>query len=177
MLLGGCGGPRDADLLRDLLGQTGERYLNAYDGLLGGYIRLRPAEGWGLALGILGDGRKPLQVRLAVVRLLRFYHGWQPRESRALMLQGLKAMVVQGELADLAVEDLRQWQMWDLTRAVLALYGRKGYDAPIMQRALLRYALSCQDDPAARSFLVERRRQEPDLVKEVEESLEFEKGK
>jgi hypothetical protein len=177
LLLGGCGGPADAALLRDLLRQTGERYTNAYDGLLGGYIRLRPREGWDLALATLRDGRRPLQVRLAVVRMLRFYHGWQPRESRALVLGGLRAMIAQGELADLAVEDLRQWQMWDLTREVLALYGRKGYDAPIMQRALVRYALSCRDDPAARSFLAERRRQDPDLVREVEESLEFEKGK
>ena len=83
-------------------------------------------------------------------------------------------MLVQGELADLAVEDLRRWRMWDLTREVLNLYGKKGYDAPIMQRALVRYALSC-DDNAARSFLAERRSKEPDLVKEVEESLQYEK--
>jgi hypothetical protein len=83
-------------------------------------------------------------------------------------------MIVQGELADLAVEDLRQWKLWDLTREVLGLYGKKGYDSPITQRAIVRYALSCPSDHAARSFLAGRRRQEPDLVKEVEESLQFE---
>jgi hypothetical protein len=173
-LLGACGGAEDAAFLRSLLNEAGERVTNAYDGILGGYIHLRPREGWDLALASLRDGRKPLPVRLAVVRTLQFYHGWQPKESRAHVLKGLEAMIVQGELADIAVEDLRQWKMWDLTREVLALYGKKGYDSPIVQRAIVRYALSCKGDNAAASFLADRRRQEPDLVKEVEESLQFE---
>ena len=81
----------------------------------------------------------------------------------------------QGELADVAVEELRRLQIWDLTREVLALYGRKGYDAPIVQRTILRYALSCKEDAAVRQFLAERRRTESELVKEVEESLAAEK--
>jgi len=112
-----------------------------------------------------------LPLRLAAVRTLRFYHGAQPKESRANVLKGLAAMIIQGELADLAIEDLRSWQMWDLTREVLGLYGKKGYDAPILQRAIIRYALSCKDN-ASLTFLADRRRLEPDLVKEVEEMLE-----
>ena len=175
LMLGACGGASDADFLAKLLRETGERYVNAYDGILGGYMHLRPREGWDIALATLKDGRKPLPVRLAVVRTLRFYHGWQPKESRANVLKGLSAMISQGELADLAVEDLRRWQMWDLTREVLALYGRRGYDAPLMRRAIVRYALCCKDEDAARAFVAERRRLEPDLVKEVEESMQFEK--
>ena len=29
---------------------------------------------------------------------------------------------------------MRRWKAWDLTSDVLALYGKKGYDAPLMQR-------------------------------------------
>ena len=124
---------------------------------------------------MLRDGRKPLPMRLAVVRTVRMYHGWQPKESRDNVLKCVAAMIAQGELADVAIEDLRRWQMWDLTPDILALYGKKGFDAPIMQRAIVRYALSCKDDEAAKSSSAERRRYEPDLVKEVEESLQFEK--
>ena len=91
------------------------------------------------------------------------------------MLKCLDAMMSQGELADIAVEDMRRWEVRDRTRDILALYGKKGYDAPLMQRAIVRYALCCKDDNSARAFLDERRRAEPDLVKEVEESLQFEK--
>ena len=64
--------------------------------------------------------------------------------------------------------------MANLTSDVLALYGRKGYDAPIMKAGIVRYALCCKND-AARTFVAERRRTDPTLVKEVEESLRFER--
>ena len=177
LMLGACGGAEDATLLGSLLTKTDERVVNAYDGILGGYIHLRPREGWEVALATLRDGRKPLPVRLAVARTLRFYHGWQPKESLANVLKGLESMIVQGELADVAVEDLRRFQLWDFTREVLGLYGKPGYNAPLMQRAIVRYALSAKADATTRAFLAERRRAEPDLVKEVEEQLEFEKQK
>jgi hypothetical protein len=175
LLLGACGTAEDARYLESLLGKSEDRVVNAYDGILGGYIHLRPREGWDVALATLRDGRKSLPVRLAVARAVSFFHGARPKESRAEVLRCLEAMITQGELADIAIEDMRRWQIHDRTREVLGLYGKKGYDAPLTQRAIVRYALSCKDDPAARAFLDERRRQEPDLVKEVEESLQFEK--
>jgi hypothetical protein len=44
-----------------------------------------------------------------------------------------------------------------------------------MKRTIVRYALSCKDDPAARTFVQERRREDTELVKGVEEELQFEK--
>jgi len=180
-LLGGCGGDADADFLREALVGAGspdhapaERTINAYDGYLGGYIHLRPREGWDLTVSVLRDGRKPQLMRLAVVRTVRMYYGWRPKESHDDVLKCLTAMVAQGDLADLAIESLRRWKMWDLTPDVLALYGRKGFDAPILKRAIIRYALCC-DDEASKQFAADRRTAEPEVVREVEESLQFEK--
>jgi hypothetical protein len=176
MLLGACGKEADAAYLRGLLDKNDPRFRDSADGLVAGYIHLKPREGWELAHAILRDGRQPLTLRLAVLRALHFYHGAQPRESRPHVLKGMEAMLRQGDLADLAVEDLRRWGMWDLTPEVLAVYGRKGYDAPIMKRAILRYALSCRPTRESNDFLAKRRADEPDLVKEVQESLRLEKG-
>jgi hypothetical protein len=171
LLLGACGREQDGAFLHRLLEDKSERFSNAYDGILAGYMHLRPAAGWEVVLGTLRDGRKPLPLRLAVVRTLRFWHGAQPKDSRDNVRKGLAALLAQGELADLAIEDLRRWQMWDLTREVLALYSKKGfYDVPLMQQAIIRYALTC-DDAACRAFLDERRRAEPDVVREVEEQV------
>jgi hypothetical protein len=175
LLLGACGHDADARFLHSLLEDTSERTVNAYDGILGGYIHLRPREGWDLAYSLLRDSRKPLPIRLAVARTVSFFHGARPKESHENVLRCLDAMIAQGELADIAVEDMRRWQIHDRTRDILGLYGKKGYDAPLMQRAIVRYALSCKDDAIARAFLDERRRAEPELVKEVKESLQFEK--
>ena len=175
LLLGACGTDADARFLHSLLEKSSERTINAYDGILGGYIHLKPREGWDLAYELLRDSRKSLPIRLAVARTVSFFQGARPKESRENVLKCLDAMISQGELADIAVEDLRRWEIRDRTRDILGLYGKKGYDAPLMQRAIVRYALSCKNDPGARAFLDERRRAEPDVVKEVEESLQFEK--
>jgi hypothetical protein len=176
LLLGACGKAADADYLRKLLDSRVERYNAAADGILAGYIQLEPRKGWDLAHSILADGRKPLLVRLGVLRTLRFYHLAQPKESRPQVLKAMRTLLSQGELADLAVEDLRRWEIWDLTTEVLAVYGKKGYDAPLIKRAIIRYALCCKPTRETKDFLTRRRADEGDVVKEVEEFLKLEKG-
>jgi hypothetical protein len=173
-LLGGCGGEADARLLRKMIDEPTDRTSGAFDGLLGGYIQLRPKEGWDAALSILKDDRRPFNVRFGVVRMLRFYHTWKPDDTRDRVMQAMAALLRQGDIADVAVEDLRRWKEWGLTSDVLAVYGKKGYDAPLMQRALVRYALTCPR-PEAVKFAEELRRKEPELYRDVSEALEFEK--
>jgi hypothetical protein len=173
-LLGGCGGDADVKLLRAMIEKPSDRTTPAFDGLLGGYIQLRPKEGWEAALSILKDEKRPFALRFAVVRTLRFYHTWKPEEARERVMQGMAAVLGQSDAADIAVEDLRRWKAWDLTGDVLALYGKKGFDAPLMQRTLVRYALTCPRDEAKR-FADDLRRRDPELVRDVAEALEFEK--
>jgi hypothetical protein len=173
--LGSCGNESDAADLLKILKNPEERMQNAYDGILGGYIHLKPKEGWDLAVAILKDGHQPFQQRLSVVRAMQFYHGWQPAESRPHILKGLAAMLDQGELADVAIEDLRRWEMWDLTPQVLGVYGKKGYNGPIMRRTIVRYALCCKDNKDAARFIEARRKDDPEIVKDEEEALKFDK--
>jgi len=174
-LLGACGGAEDAALFRSMLQKPSDNTLKAFDGILGGYIRLKPDDGWRLALDVLRDPSKDFQVRFAVLRTLRFYYGWKPEDNKVNVLKGLATALPQGDLADLAIEDLRRWQLWDLTDDVLALYGRKTHDAPLMRRAIIRYALSCPK-PRAAEFVTQRRRDDAEAVRDVEETLQLEKA-
>jgi hypothetical protein len=170
-LLGAAGGAQDADLLRDMIVRPTERTSMALDGLLSGYINLRPREGWDLAVSILGDGKKSFTQRFSVARALRFYHAWKPAETKTQVLRGLAAMIPDGEVADLAIDDLRQWKLWDLTPLVLAQYGKRSHDAPIVRRTILRYALTCPL-PEAKRLVDDVRRRDPGLIRDLEESLE-----
>jgi hypothetical protein len=171
LLLGACGGPADADLLAAMLSDGSARSAESFDGLLGGYMRLKPREGWDLATSTLREGKRKQDIRIAIMRTLRFYHNSQPDASRPNVIQAMTAVVQQGELADVAMEDLRQWKMWDLTPAILALYGRKGFESPIMQRAIVRYALTCTGRDDAKRFVAEQRKRDPELFQEIEEWL------
>ena len=170
-LLGAAGTDRDADLLRDLIVRPTDRTAGAIDGLLCGYINRRPRQGWELLFAILADGKRPFSQRLAAARTLRFFQNCKPRESRPQVLHGLEVMLPDGEVADLAIEDLRRWKMWDLTAKVLAQYGRPSHDTPIVRRTIIRYALSCPQ-PQARQFVANLRRLDPELVRDLEEGME-----
>lgn len=175
-LLSAAGTDRDADLLKSMIERPNERTINALEGLLSGYINLRPRAGWDLTRSLLADGKKQFNQRFPAICAVRFHHAWKPTESRAEILRCLEVMIPDGEIADFAIDDLRKWQTWDLTPLVLAQYGKKTHDAPIVRRTIVRYALCCPR-PEARQFITELRRRDADLVRELEEALEFDKEK
>jgi hypothetical protein len=158
-----------------LLRQPDERLRAAFGGLLAGYAQLRPDDGWRLTLAVLADAKRPFPERYAALGAVRFFHRSQPASSRPRVLQALTAVLRQSDMADLAVEDLRRWQLWDLTPEVLALYGARGYDAPIARRAIVRYGLYCPR-PEAQQFVARLRQTDPELVSDVEESLRYEQA-
>jgi hypothetical protein len=172
-LLGACGKGQDAVILKSLIDRPTERNVKALDGLLCGYIHLQPQAGWDLALKVLADRRRPFPERFAVVRTLRFYQGWKPAKSKQPVLAGFSGLLEDGEMADLAVEDLRRWKMWDLTGKVLAQYGKASHSSPIVRRSIVRYALCCPE-AEARRFVDTVRRQDADLVRDLEEGLGIE---
>jgi hypothetical protein len=176
LMLGACGGDQDAALLRSMVDKPSDEAISALDGILAGYVHLRPKEGWQLAHGILADEKKSFPIRYAVLRSLRFYHGWKPQETRPLVYRGLELLVPQGDIADLAIEDLRRWEMWESAPLVLSQWGKKSHAAPIMEQTIVRYALcsaGARTDSAA--FIAQQRKDHPDLVKDVEDSLKFDK--
>ncbi len=172
-LLGGCGTPADADLLGRLLGQPDDRLGRAFSGLVAGYVQLRPDDGWRLLFSVLVDPQQPFSRRLAALSAVRFFYRSQPA-MRPRAIQILAALVPQGDLTDLAVEDLRQWGEWSLTVDVLTQYGKKSHAAPMVRRAIVRYALSCPR-AEAKQFVEQLRQTDRQLVQDVEESLEYEK--
>lgn len=62
---------------------------------------------------------------------------------------------------------------WGLTQEVLSSYGTKGYTAPVMKRAFLRYALTAPKDPQIEKFLAQLETKDSQMLLEVKESLGF----
>jgi hypothetical protein len=172
-MLGACGTPADADLLRDMIRRPDDRSNRAIGGLLAGYTRLRPDDGWKLLLGVLADPNQPFPRRLALLGTVRFFYQSQPG-SRPRAVAATAALLPHGDMADLAVEDLRQWHEWGTCRDVLAQFDKKTHSAPMVRRAIVRYAINCPR-PEAGQFVERLRRVDPELLRDVEQSLEFEK--
>ena len=173
-LLGACGTKADGDALAALLAKADERTGTGLSGILGGLIELRPSEGWAIAVKLIEDPKRPYNDKLAVLATYRFFHAYKPAESRKAVLAGMAAVVARGDMADMAIEDLRRWKWWDLTADVLAQYGKPTHTSPIVRNAIVRYAL-CSPDSAAVAFVKTLRVNAPVLVKDIEDSIEFER--
>jgi hypothetical protein len=172
-LLGASGTSGDSAFLLGLLNNPDERFRSAFSGILAGLIQLDPKSGWEQTRSILADPKRPFGQRLAALGALRFFHASQPEATKPDVLKGLAVIMPQKDLGDLAIEDLRRWQWWDLTKDVLDHFDKPSHSAPLMQRAIVRYALCCPK-PEAKQFVDRVRAKDPEMVKDVEEGLSFE---
>jgi hypothetical protein len=174
-MLGHCGTDKDAKLLLSLLEDPARRAGSGVDGILAGYTMLKPREGWKYVRGILEDPKKEFMLRYAALRAARFL--WDSRPDlvgKKELAQGVAQLLGQSDIADLAVEDLRKWQCWDMADQVLGLRKTPAYEIPIVRRSVLRFALSCKGNAAAARYVEEQRKKDAQAVSDAEELLKLE---
>jgi hypothetical protein len=173
-LLGNCGGDLDAALLRTLLTNRHANEDPTYrEGILKGYVLLKPQEGWPHVRGLLAPSG-PFLARLAGFRAIQFLDSTRPGVvPRKDLLAGLRILLDQADFADLPLEYLRQQRCWELTGQILPLFTRPSHNIPIIRRAIVRYALQ-SPSPQARDFVATVRRNDPELVADLEELLKLE---
>lgn len=175
-MLGHCGKAKHADLLRKMLDDPAKRLGSGVDGMLAGYIMLKPKEGWAYTCDILKDGKKEFMVRYAALRAVRFL--WDSRPDligKKELKKGMSVLLEQSDIADLVIDDLRKRQCWDMAGRVLDLRTSKSYDIPIVRRAVLRFALGCKDqNKAADAYVAEQRKKDAQMVADAEELLKLE---
>lgn len=172
VLLGLCGNAGDLATIHALLDTTprAERITTNLGGLLAGLTLLETNRGWAKIAEIAVNPKAPFDERLAAIGTIRFFQATRPEASRTEIISIYRTLVAQGDLADVAAEDLRRWGWWDLTAEVLAPFDQPTHKAPIVRQALVRYALT-SPDAAAKTFLDSARKSDAKLVERVEEGL------
>ena len=180
LLIGHCGkGATHAKPMRALIDDPEVRQATGLDGLLAGYVLLDPKAGLEYVAGIIKDAKVDFLVRYAALRCLRFF--WEYRDDvlqKSDVVTAILPLLDQPDIVDLAVEDLRKWEQWDLASKVIGLFDKPTHDASIIQRSLIKYALaapaSCQDCVA---FVARLRADEKqaERVRDLEQLLELEK--
>jgi hypothetical protein len=171
-LLGNCGDKDDAKLLRELADRFAEEQgPPLFDGILTGYVLLDPKAGWAYLRDVAGQPAAKFMTRYSALRAARYFQTTHPGVVTAEQILGVvSATLKQDDIADIALDYLREWKNWKLTDEVLATYGKKGFEAAFLRRSIVRYALQCPD-PKAAKFVAELRKQEPELVEKVEETI------
>lgn len=180
LFIGHCGTKDDAKAIRDLLNDPDRVYSSGLDGMLAAYIMLDKEAGWPYLLDILKNPDKEFPVRYAALKVLRFFWEYRPDVvSQAEVLEGMRHLIRQKDIADLPIEDLRKWQVWDESDFVLQFADEESHNkVPIIRRAILRFALSApQTNAKVKAYVEKARQDDPDRVRDVEELLQDEKPK
>ena len=169
-LLGACGNDDDAELLHTMLKNPAQRYYKAFEGILAGYITMRPKEGWAFTQEMLKNDKQSFLLRYATMRTMRFFYNAKPEETGPLVMQGMSLAIAHADLSDIAIQDLSKWKRWEQTKLIASCWDKKSHQSPIVRQSIVRYALACPQ-PEARALLERARRQDPDLVSRMEEEL------
>lgn len=157
--------------LRQLIVEPEEDFRQGFDGILGGY--LIAAESAGLDLiqkqilanpaAAVGDVRHALNA-------VRFYFQYGQSIPEQRLQAALRTLLARPEFAAEVIADLARFKDWDALEHIVALYDRKGYDKPLIQRAILIYLFHAPGD-RARAEIERFRKRDPELVKEAEQLL------
>ncbi|WP_020469254.1 hypothetical protein [Zavarzinella formosa] len=180
LLVGHCGKPEThAKQLREFLDQPKVREATGLDGLLTGYIMLDQKEGTKFVNDLIKNTKEDFLIRYAALRCLRFC--WDYRTdiiSKDAIISAVKPLIAQADIADLAIEDLRKWQRWEMASELIDLFGKSSHDIPIIQRSIIKFALTAPaDNKVTGEFLKKLRADasQSERVKDLEQLLELEK--
>jgi hypothetical protein len=171
-LLGHCGDPKKhGDLLRSMLDDPKLRMGTGIDGLMAGYVMLQPKESYSYLQEVLKSEREEFHTRYAALRTLRFF--WDYRNdilSKDQIMKGMTLVLEMGDLADFAIDDLRNWKAWQMTNQILDLFTKDSHKHAVVKRAIMRFAL-CSPTDRAKDFVKEQRKRDPQWVRDTEEML------
>ena len=170
-LLGRAGQSADFAFLKNGLERHPEQYRPAMAGVLGGMIELSPAEGWAYLRARATRKENSHAEQLAVLNALRFFKAARPDDLNGQILPIMKALFDRGDFADLIVEDWRQWKVGVYSAEIAAQYGNSTHAAPLIKRAIIRYALTI-DDSSCRQLIAAVRRSDAELVDDIRKALE-----
>lgn len=179
LMLGLCGGPEDAELMKAKILAPSEGFRIGIDGIMTGYVMLTGEAGLSLLeQEKIGDRTEDFSEHVACAQMLRFL--WTYSKGLfppARLRQSMRLLVENPKIADLVIPDLARWEDWELTPRLIALYGAEGYDVPFVQRKFIHFMWAAIDsvpkDAAekpeyvqlATDFVAKLEVEDPDIVK------------
>jgi hypothetical protein len=179
LMLGHCGKPEDAKAVRELLNDKERSFSSGLDGVLAGYTMLDQKAGWDHVTSLV-KGDQEFPVKYAALRTARFFWEYRPDVvPHKQVLEVMKLLMEHADIADMPIEDLRKWKVWELTPTILGYAAKESHNTiPINNRAILKFAIAASwADPkntAAAEFVAEARKKDPKRVEFLEELLKDE---
>lgn len=141
MMLGLCGTPEDAELLRAKIESTSDEYPFGLDGITFGYLLLTKSEG----LDLLDEKKlrikttRPIELTAFMSALRVMWTDGGDRIPRERLMQSMRLLLEIPDTVEPAVADLARWQDWSVQDRVMSLYGAEGFEDSQTRKAIVGY--------------------------------------
>ena len=157
MLLGLCGDPSDARLLKRVIvddWRPDTDFRLGIDGMIGGYLLLTGDAGLDVIERTkLANPDVSFTETYSAMQALRF--AWTYGDgvvNRDRLREAMRLLLDRPELTDLVIADLARWKDWELQPRLMRMYDEDAYQVPAVKRAIVRFMLvSSQPEKAKRS--------------------------
>jgi len=173
-LLGHCGGPEEAKLLKAAIDDPEKNKGSGADGMMAGLVMIDPKGGWEFLSKRMLDPGKDFTERYSVFRTARFL--WDTRPDlvpKETLVKSVGELIQSRDMADFAIDELRKWKRWEFTQPILKLWGTESHNLGVIKRSIGRFMLR-SPEPAAAKFIAEQRVRDPEWVQETEDLLKLE---
>ncbi|HSQ57752.1 MAG TPA: hypothetical protein VLM40_18665 [Gemmata sp.] len=180
LLLGHCGKSADAKTIRALLDDKDRSYVSGLDGVVAGYILLDPKEGWNYLVNLIRKKDQEFPVKYAALKTVRYFYEFRSDViAHEKSLDAIRMLMDDPDIADMPIEDVRKWKLWNLTPVVLGYAQKESHSGtPITMRAILKFAIMASwADPkntAAAEYVAAAKKKDPKRVQFLEEVLKDE---
>ncbi|MHC4880890.1 MAG: hypothetical protein ACYTGL_30940 [Planctomycetota bacterium] len=168
MLLGLCGAPSDARLLKRVIvddWRPDTDFRLGIDGMIGGYLLLTGDAGLDVIERTkLANPDVSFTETYAAMQALRF--AWTYGDgvvNRDRLRKAMRLLLNQPDLTDLVIADLARWKDWELQPRLMQMYDEDAYQVPAVKRAIVRFMLvSSQPEESKRSTKTGSNSQRPE---------------
>ncbi|MDA1016101.1 MAG: hypothetical protein O3A00_16800 [Planctomycetota bacterium] len=184
MMLGLCGGPDDAEFMRELIVKETDDFRLGIDGVMGGYLLLVGDRGVDdIERTKLKRLDIPFSETYSAMQAIRFIWDYGENQvSRDRLKVAMRVLLDQPKLAEIVIRDLARWKDWSVQDRLMTLFDTKGYDNRFTRRAIAAYMIAgTRDVPkdaaaktpphadAAKKHLMTLREKDDRIVKEAKD--------
>lgn len=171
LMLGLCGNAEDAEFLKERILAPSQDFRIGIEGIMAGYILMAGEP----ALDLLDqeklkDKSEPFSEHVAVMQALRFL--WTDGGGRIPPERLRKSMrlLLDSDVADLAINDLTRWEDWDVASELAERYYSKAYDVSFIKRNIIRFMMAAVDStPQGAEHVPAYAAKAQDFLKKVEQ--------
>ena len=165
MLLGLCGEPSDAALLKRVIvddWSPDADFRLGIDGMIGGYLLMTGDAGLDVIEQTkLANPDVSFTETYAAMQALRF--AWTYGDgviNRDRLRKAMRLLLNCPDLTDLVIADLARWKDWELQPRLMQMYDEDAYQVPAIKRAIVRFMLvSSRPEKSKRSVSADSKTQ------------------